>query len=99
MSARRVTCCLHSAHSYAIDGKCVQGKRLPVVDRLYMAMKAAFAVKAGQMLRLTADKQGARLTNTGNAAVNVVLCGNPTKIAPGETVKENTEYEIQKRDF
>lgn len=45
-----VTCCLHSAHGYAINGESVQGKRMPIVDRRYMAMKAAFDVKAGQTL-------------------------------------------------
>ena len=46
----------------------------------------------GQTLHLAADKQGARLTNTGNATVKVALCGNPVEIAPGETVKG--EYRI-----
>lgn len=48
-----VTCCLHSAHSYQIDGKDTQGKRLPIVDRRYMAMKAGFDVKKGQTLTVT----------------------------------------------
>ena len=41
----------------------------------------------GQTLRMSADKQGVQLTNTGDAAVCVVLCGNTVEIAPGETVK------------
>jgi len=45
-----VTCCLHSANSYQIDGIDAQGKRLPIIDRRYMAMRATFEVKEGQTL-------------------------------------------------
>ena len=48
-----VTCCLHSAHSYEIDGETAQGKRLPIIDRRYMAMKASFDVEAGKTLTVT----------------------------------------------
>ncbi|MBR5225621.1 MAG: glycoside hydrolase family 65 protein [Clostridia bacterium] len=48
-----VTCCLHSAHDYAIDGQAVQGKLLPIIDRRYMAMKSSFAIEAGKTLTVT----------------------------------------------
>lgn len=45
-----VTCCLHTAHRYQIDGAEAQGKLLPVIDRRYMAMRSAFSLKRGQTL-------------------------------------------------
>ncbi len=45
-----VTCCLHTVHTYKVDGAEVQGKLLPIIDRRYMAMRASFHVEQGQTL-------------------------------------------------
>lgn len=49
-----VTCCLHTAHVYKVDGREAQGKLLPIIDRRYMAMRASFRLEKGQTL--TVDK-------------------------------------------
>lgn len=45
-----VTCCLHTAHRYLIDGVETQGKLLPIIDRRYMAMRGTFALQKGATL-------------------------------------------------
>lgn len=46
----KVTCCLHTGHSFRVNGAQAQGKLLPIIDRRYMAMRAAFALKKGETL-------------------------------------------------
>ncbi len=45
-----VTCCLHCAHGFRLDGQETQGKVLPIIDRRYMATRADFRVEKGQTL-------------------------------------------------
>ncbi len=48
-----VTCCLHSAQLCQIDGEEAPGKRLPIIDRRYMAMKTSTEVEQGKTLTVT----------------------------------------------
>lgn len=49
-----VSCCLHTAHTFTVNGQEAQGKLLPIIDRRYMAMRATFTIEKGQTL--TVDK-------------------------------------------
>ena len=49
-----VSCCLHTAHTFTVNGQEAQGKLLPIIDRRYMAMRATFTLEKGQTL--TVDK-------------------------------------------
>ena len=49
-----VTCCLHTAHTFTVNGETVTGRLLPIIDRRYMAMRASFRLEKGQTL--TVDK-------------------------------------------
>ena len=42
-----VTVCLHTAHSYTLDGAPAVGKLLPVIDRRAMSIRGTFAVPRG----------------------------------------------------
>ena len=45
-----VSCCLHTAHTFTVNGQEAQGKLLPIIDRRYMAMRATFTLEKGQTL-------------------------------------------------
>lgn len=43
-----VTVCLHTAHTYTVDGETAEGKLLPVIDRRAMSIRGTFKVQQGK---------------------------------------------------
>ena len=64
-----VSCCLHTAHTFTVNGQEAQGKLLPIIDRRYMAMRATFTLEKGQTL--TVDKLTVVTTSRDLAYENV----------------------------
>lgn len=49
-----VSVCLHTAHSYTVDGEQAEGKLLPIIDRRAMSIRGTFSVPKGKPF--TVDK-------------------------------------------
>lgn len=47
-----IDCCLQAAHQYAVNGRPLESKDFPVIDRRYMSVKNRFALNQGDTLRI-----------------------------------------------